>query len=295
MARKSGRRSKRTKSLATKSSRFQVKRRRRRECKTDYKHRINLIKQDYNKQGAVKFRLVVRKTNTKVICQITRAYIDGDRVFAYADSTELKNYGVDFGLTNHFAFYATGFLVGRRALAKLSMDDLYKPKKTDGEFTITEDIDEERRALKVFLDIGLSRSTKGANTFIAMKGCSDSGVYIPHSESKFIGYDKKKGFNSEQLRDRIFCKHVSDYMKDLKEKDEEKFKLQFSDYIKKNIDPDNIQKIYQEALDKISIDPKKIEKEKKDYSHFKKFKVPKLPLEERKRRIQEKLITLQSN
>lgn len=295
MARKSGRRSKRVKSAATKSSRFQVKRRRRRECKTDYKHRINLIKQDYNKQGAVKFRLVVRKTNSKVICQITRAYIDGDRVFAYADSTELKDYGVDFGLTNHFAFYATGFLVGRRALAKLSMDDLYKPKKTDGEYTVTEDIDEERRALKVFLDIGLSRSTKGANTFIAMKGCSDSGVYIPHSESKFIGYDKKKGFNSEQLRDRIFCKHVSDYMKILKEKDEEKFKLQFSDYIKKNIEPDNIQKIYQDALDKISKDPKKIEKEKKDYSEFKKYKVNKLPLEERKRRIQEKLLALQSN
>lgn len=295
MARKAGRRNKKTKSAATKRSRFQVKRRRRRECKTNYRHRINLIKQDYNKQGALKFRLVVRRTNTKVICQITRSYIDGDRVFAFADSTELKNYGVDFGLKNHFAFYATGFLVGRRALAKLKMDDLYKAKKTDGTYTITEDIDEERRALKVFLDIGLSRSTKGGNTFIAMKGCSDAGVFIPHSESKFIGYEKNKPFKAEELRDRIFCKHVSDYMKDLKENDEEKYKLQFGDYIKKNIDPDNIAGIYQNALDAIIKNPIREEKEKKDYSGFKKFKVEKMPLEERKKRIQDKLTALKAN
>lgn len=273
-------------------SRKQLKRRRRREAKTNYKHRINLIRQDCNKQSAVKFRLVVRRSNKKVVCQITRAYVEGDRVFASADSTELEKYGVNFGLKNHFAFYATGFLAARRALAKLEMDSLYKPKETTGEFTKTEDIDGERRALKVFLDIGLSRSTKGANVFIAMKGASDAGVFIPHSESKFHGFTKGKPFKAEELRNRIFCKHVSDYMIQLRDNEPEKYKTQFGDYIKKGVEPENITGIYESALEKIAADPKKEEKTKKDYSEFKKFKTPKLTLEERKKRIAEKLSSI---
>src|SRR5262249_47479849 len=91
---------------------FQVKRRRRREGKTDYQHRTNMLRQHCNSYGYVKSRLVVRITGTKVICAVVKAYIDGDRVVAYADSTELKRYGVDFGLTNYFAAYATGLLCG---------------------------------------------------------------------------------------------------------------------------------------------------------------------------------------
>ncbi|EOB13584.1 60S ribosomal protein L5-B [Nosema bombycis CQ1] len=275
-------------------SRKQLKRRRRREAKTNYKHRINLIRQDCNKQSAVKFRLVVRRSNKKVVCQITRAYVEGDRVFAYADSSELEKYGVNFGLKNHFAFYATGFLVARRALEKLEMDELYKPKSTNGEINKTEDIEGERRALKVFLDIGLSRATKGANCFIAMKGASDAGIFIPHSESKFHGFTKGKPFKADELRNRIFCKHVSDFMTSLKENEPEKYKVQFGDYIKKGIEPSKIQEIYEKALEKISEDPKKEEKDKKDYSEFKKFKVNKLSLEERKKRVAEKLESIEA-
>ncbi|KAL6121746.1 rpl5a [Nucleospora cyclopteri] len=269
---------------------FQTKRRRRREGKTDYKHRINLLRQDVNKFGAIKSRLVVRKTNSKIICSIQKAYLDGDRTVAYADSTELTKYGVNFGLSNYFAAYATGLLCGRRALLANGLDQDYTVQKDVGEYKPTEDNDDcERRAYKVFLDIGLSKASKGAKVFAAMKGASDAGLYIPHSPAKFVGFDGKE-LNAEVLRERIFMKQNSEYMKSLKESDEEKYKLQFSQYIKNGINPDSIQNIYEKCLEKIAENPIKEKKEKKDYSAFKKYKVKKLTAAERKERIEEKLI-----
>ncbi|ADM11690.1 60S ribosomal protein L5 [Encephalitozoon intestinalis ATCC 50506] len=273
---------------------FQVKRRRRREGKTDYKHRTNMIRQDSNSYGSVKHRLVVRITKSRVICQITGAYMDGDRVMVYADSSELKKYGINFGLTNYSAAYATGFLIGRRALTALSLDGVYGPKEIDGTYSITEDVDGERKAPKVFLDIGLARSTKGAKVFGAMKGASDAGLNIPHSEVKFYGYQEDGSFDAKELHDRIFGYNVSEYMQKLRDSDEEKYKTQFSDYIKKGISAEDIPQIYKSALDKIASDPSKEAREVKDYSSLKKYRPVRLTYEERKERIQAKLSTIES-
>lgn len=268
---------------------FQVKRRRRREGKTDYHHRTNMLRQDCYKFGMVKSRLVVRFTNSRVICAIIKAYIDGDRVVAYADSTELKNYGVNFGLTNNFAAYATGFLCARRALAADGLDEVYEPKTEVGEYAVTEDVDDEHRAYKVFLDIGLARASKGAKVFVAMKGASDAGLQIPHSETKFYGYDEEKGLDSNELRNRIFMKTNVDYMIQMRDSDEDAYKKQFSAYVKMGVVPEKIESIYEECLKSMSANPSKISKEKKSVGSHYKSKVPKLSLEERKSRIQAKL------
>ena len=55
--------------------RFQVKNRRRREGKTDYYARRRLIVQDKNKYDTRKYRFVVRRTNRRIITQITWATI----------------------------------------------------------------------------------------------------------------------------------------------------------------------------------------------------------------------------
>lgn len=266
---------------------FQVKRRRRREGKTDYKHRSNMLRQDCNKFGAVKSRLVVRITNSRVICAVTKAYIDGDRVVAYADSTELKKYGVDFGLTNYFAAYATGLLCGRRALACNGLDAVYEPMTEVGQYRPTEDKDEERRAYKVFLDIGLARSSTGANVFAAMKGASDAGLMIPHSEKRFYGYSEDKGLDAQVLRDRIYLKSVRDYMRILSS-DEEAYKKQFSGYIKKGITADNMEAKLDACLKAIIANPAASEKKPFTGEHYKN-KVQKLTREEKKARIAAKL------
>merc|ERR1740121_1097152 len=95
------------------SKRYQTKFRRRRQGKTDYYARKRLVVNDKNKYDTKKYRLVVRFT------------IKGDMTVAAADSNELKNHGVQCGLSNYASAYATGLLLARRLL---------KDKKMDGDF-----------------------------------------------------------------------------------------------------------------------------------------------------------------
>jgi len=115
--------------------RFQVKFRRRREGKTDYKARKNLIKQDKNKYNTPKYRFVVRFTNSDVICQVIAAKIVGDQVLTAAYGHELPRYGVKAGLTNYAGAYCVGLLAARRLLKKLGLDGKFKGKKeANGKF-----------------------------------------------------------------------------------------------------------------------------------------------------------------
>ena len=84
------------------------------EGKTDYFARKRLIIQDKNKYNAPKYRLVVRLTNTDIICQIVNAKIDGDVTLASAYAHELPRYGIKVGLKNYSAAYCTGLLLARR-------------------------------------------------------------------------------------------------------------------------------------------------------------------------------------
>ncbi|NJA60477.1 hypothetical protein HC023_31735, partial [Streptomyces sp. NEAU-H3] len=70
-------------------SRFQVKYRRRREGKTDYRARLRLVKQDKNKYNSHKYRMVVRFSKKDITCQIVYATIAGDVCVCAAYSHEL--------------------------------------------------------------------------------------------------------------------------------------------------------------------------------------------------------------
>ncbi|URD80031.1 60S ribosomal protein, partial [Musa troglodytarum] len=80
--------------------RFQVKYKRRRQGKTDYRARIRLINQDKNKYNTPKYRFI---TNKDITAQIISASIAGDLVLASAYSHELPRYGLEVGLTNYAA------------------------------------------------------------------------------------------------------------------------------------------------------------------------------------------------
>merc|ERR1719240_950501 len=90
--------------------RYQVKYRRRREGKTDYQARRRLVVQDKNKYNSPRYRLVVRASNKKIVCQIVHAKMIGDFTICQATSQELPRYGCKGGLTNYAACYATGLL-----------------------------------------------------------------------------------------------------------------------------------------------------------------------------------------
>lgn len=281
-----------------------MKYKRRRSGKTDYYARKRLIAQAKNKYNTPKYRLVVRFTNRDIICQIISSELTGDKVFAAAYAHELKRYGITHGLTNWAAAYSTGLLVARRALKKLGLDEDFKGvEEPDGEYQLTEAVesdDGERRPFKVFLDVGLVRTSTGARVFGAMKGASDGGLYVPHSENRFPGFDmESKELDAETLRKYIFAGHVAEYMETLADDDEERYKSQFQGFIDDDLEADGLEEMYEEAHKQIREDPLKADpdapakKTKEEYKQESlKFKQNKLSKAEKEERIKAKIAQL---
>ena len=69
-------------------------------------------------------------------------------------------------------------------------------------------------------------------------------MYFFHSTKRFPGYDGESGeFSAEVHRNHIFGQHVANYMRSLKDEDEDAFKKQFSQFIKNGITADNVRLI----------------------------------------------------
>ncbi|NLX48541.1 MAG: 50S ribosomal protein L18 [Methanospirillum sp.] len=140
--------------------RYFVPFRRRREGRTDYHSRARLVVADVP-------RMVVRRTNRQVICQLVRAEMDGDRTLVAASSLELEKFGYAGATANTPAAYLTGMLFAKKALA-------------GGHDS-------------AILDIGLARATPGGRVFAALRGALEGGLEIPHGESCLPGDDRAKG------------------------------------------------------------------------------------------------------
>jgi large subunit ribosomal protein L5e len=225
---------------------------------------------------------------------------------AVAYSHELKRYGITHGLTNWAAAYCTGLLVARRVLKKLNIDESFAGvEEADGEYKLTEAAEvegEERRPFKCFLDVGLVRTSTGARIFGALKGASDGGLYIPHSQKRFPGYDiETKELDAETLRKYIFGGHVAEYMETLADDDEERYKSQFQGYLDDDKDAEALEEMYSEAHSQIREDPNKKDEdegEKKTREQWKaesqKYRSKKLTLDQRRENVKAKIAEIQS-
>jgi large subunit ribosomal protein L18 len=134
--------------------------RRRREGRTDYRHRAALLR------GRT-IRLVVRKSNRHIRVQFIEYLEKGDMVIASAVSKELEELGWTGSGKSTPGAYLTGMLAGKRA----------KEKGLNG----------------AVLDIGLREPTKGAVVFAAMKGAVDAGIEVPHGEEMLPSKDRLSG------------------------------------------------------------------------------------------------------
>ena len=165
-------------------SRYKLAFKRRREGKTDYRARLNLI-------GLDKSRLVVRITNQHTIAQIINVKVNGDETVVSAHSNELKNMGWLGSGKNTSAAYLTGFLLGKKAL--------------------------KAGITAAVLDIGLKSSTKGARIFAALKGAVDAGLKVPHGDVILPQEDRIRGEHvaayAESLSDDDVEKKFSQYIK----------------------------------------------------------------------------------
>merc|ERR1712238_232760 len=237
-------------------------------------------------------------TNTKVICQIAYALVDGDRILCQAQSTELGRYGLTVGLKNYSAAYCTGLLCARRLLQKVGLDELYEGNtEVDAEVVSTEygkktyfveEVDEDKRPFRALLDVGCKPTTTGHRIFGALKGAADGGLDVPHSNKRFPGYDRDaKEYDADMHRERIFGGHVGEYMEYLEEEDNQKYQEQFKSYLANDIEADGLEELYESVHEKVREDPKP--SKRADHKIDKNFKrKPKLTLEARKARIQAK-------
>ena len=134
--------------------------RRRREGRTNYRRRLNLLKSG-------KPRAVVRKSLQGVSVQLIVYSATGDRVIACAVSKDLQKFGWTLSTGNTPAAYLTGFLAGKRAKAK----------------GITTAV----------MDIGLGTPTPGSKVFASLKGLLDSGIEISHDEGVLPREERLQG------------------------------------------------------------------------------------------------------
>jgi len=170
----------------------------------------------------------------------------------------LTRYGLPVGLKNYSAAYCTGLLVARRLLKQLGLDEVYSGvEEPTGEIPTTEnnghtyyvnEVDEDKKPFRCFLDVGIKNTTTGARVFAALKGASDGGLDIPHSNKRFPGYVREtKAYDAATHKARIMGEHVADYMRDMQEDDDEMYKKYFASYLENDIDADGVEEMYEKV------------------------------------------------
>lgn len=134
--------------------------RRKREGKTNYKTRLELLKGN-------KPRLVARRSLKNITAQIVQYTHDGDKVVVGVSSKSLEKLGWKADRSNIPAAYLTGFMLGKNAI-KAGISE-------------------------AVLDMGFFPSIKGNRIFAVLRGAIDAGLKIPHSATVLPSDDAVNG------------------------------------------------------------------------------------------------------
>ncbi len=149
---------------------MKIDKRRRREGKTDYKSRINLLKSNTP-------RIVIRRTNKYITIQYIESWEALDKTIVSVSSRDLLKNGWPKELSGSLksipASYLTGYLAGKKILSK--------KKKAEG-----------------ILDLGLNRNVSGSRLYAALNGLIDAGMEIPANEKVFPTKEKLEGSNVDK-------------------------------------------------------------------------------------------------
>jgi large subunit ribosomal protein L18 len=158
-------------------------------------------------------RLIIRGSLKHMTAQVAEALPIGDKIPISANSKNLTSFGWRAPSGNVPAAYLTGYLLG---------------KKTVG-----------AGVKKAILDIGLVNTTIGARVFATLKGVTDAGLSISHSEG-ILPPDQ-----------RIRGEHIVEYAKKLQEADPALYERRFSQYVSKDLRPEELPKHFAQVKEKI--------------------------------------------
>jgi large subunit ribosomal protein L18 len=173
-------------------------------------------KTDYRQRLALiksqKVRMVVRRSLRGIRVQFVRFSASGDTVIAEQTSKSLAKYGWVYHSANLPAAYLVGYMAGAEALSK--------------------------GVKEAILDAGLQNSVKFSSLYCAATGAKDAGISIP------------TGSGILPPKERISGKHIVDYA--AKIRDTPLYHKQFSFYLKKGVDPGNMQEIFEHTKKEIA-------------------------------------------
>ena len=143
---------------------MRIPKRRRIEGKTDYAHRVRMLKGETP-------RVVFRRTNRYVIAEYITSHEAQDKVEIGLTSKNLKKYGwpeeFDGSLKSVTATYLTGYLMGKEIAKK--------------------------KLATPIVDVGMVRTLSKNKVFAFINGLVDSGLKIKCSKEKFPEAERIEG------------------------------------------------------------------------------------------------------
>ncbi len=150
---------------------MKVAKRRRREGKTDYKARRELLKSKL-------LRIVIRKTNKYIILQYTESREAKDKVILSVSSKKLLDFGwpkkFSGSLKSLAASYLSGLLLGKM-------------------------IKERKGEVKVILDSGLLRNKPKGRIYAAVRGIINAGIKINCEEKMLPDLERIKTSSKKSI------------------------------------------------------------------------------------------------
>ncbi len=165
---------------------YTVKYRRKREGRTDYRSRLNLL-------TSGQLRVVLRRGIKNFTVQIVQYEAKGDKSIITTSSRELIKFGWKAHRGNLSSAYLTGYLCGLKA-KKINLKE-------------------------GIIDLGLNKAIPKSSFFAAAKGLVDSGFKVPMSKEVIPEEDRIKGIHVENYakqllkQTNLYNKYFSQYLK----------------------------------------------------------------------------------
>ncbi len=147
---------------------MRTQKRRRRECKTDYKLRLSLLK-------SPKPRIVIRKTNKYLVVQAVESVEAQDKVIKGVSSKNLISLGWDKKFVGSLKSVPAAYLTGKLLAKELKTKDC-------------------------IVDIGMAKNIAGNRIFAVVKGLVDGGLNIKADPEAFPSDER---INGEHLSEDV--------------------------------------------------------------------------------------------
>jgi large subunit ribosomal protein L18 len=148
--------------------------RRRRECKTDYKLRLTLLK-------SPKPRIVIRRTNKYLIVQAVSSDEAQDKVIKGVSSKELIANGWDEKFAGSLKSVPAAYLTGILLAKKLDEKDF-------------------------IVDIGMAKNIAGNRIYAVVKGLIDGGLNINAAKESFPSEERLNGEHMSEEVQKVITK-----------------------------------------------------------------------------------------